>query len=80
MTISYDELADVLYLRFEDVGEGCDYIEPTPGVVLRVDPATRHIVGCTILEFQERLRKSGKIAVPEIRGQILPSELRKLIA
>lgn len=80
MTISYDERADVLYLRFEDAGEGCDYIEPTAGIVLRVDPASGRIVGCTILEFQDRLRKHGKLLIPEIREQILPSDLRALIA
>lgn len=79
MNISYDEQADVLYLRFEDVDDGCDYIEPTPGAVLRVDPRSGHIVGCTIIAFQERLHKSGKISVPQINGQLLPNELRALI-
>jgi uncharacterized protein YuzE len=79
MNISYDQQADVLYLRFEDVEEGCDYIEPTPGAILRVDQKTGRIVGCTILAFQERLRKYGKISVPQINGQPLPSELRALI-
>jgi uncharacterized protein YuzE len=80
MKISYDEQADVLYLRFEDVDAVCDYIEPTPGAVLRVNPATGRIVGCTIIAFQERLQKSGKIVVPEIASQPLPPQLRPLVA
>ena len=80
MTISYDRQADVLYMRFEDVESGCDYIEPTPGAILRVDPSNGLIVGCTLVAFAERLRKEGKIVVPEIAAMPLPKKLRSLSA
>ncbi|MGB6946435.1 MAG: DUF2283 domain-containing protein [Bryobacteraceae bacterium] len=79
MIISYDSQTDVLYLRFEEVDEICDYIEPTPGAILRVGTRTGRIAGCTLLDFHERLKKHGSISIPEISAVLLPEHLRALI-
>ena len=79
MRISYDQEEDVMYIRFADCKEECEYVEQTPGVVLRVNTRSREIVGCTILWFHKQLREHGGILVPEIRGLPVPPELERLV-
>jgi uncharacterized protein YuzE len=80
MKISYDSKADVLYVMLEETSDECDYIEPTPGAVLRVNPKTGRIVGCTVLFFKKRLQRGEQITVPEIAGVPIPRGLKRLIA
>jgi len=79
MRISYDREEDVLYIKFADCKEECEYVEHTPGVVLRVNPRSKEIVGCTILWFSRQLREQGRINVPEIRGLPISPELERLV-
>ena len=69
MTLSYDKLADVLYITFEAISPN-DYIfvENQDGDVLKVDRASNRVVGITILSFAARTKKGGKIIVPEVGG------------
>jgi uncharacterized protein YuzE len=67
MTISYDKIADVLYITFE-AGSPDSYIfvENREGDVLKVDSASRRVVGCTVLGFAKRVRLGQKISIPEV--------------
>jgi uncharacterized protein YuzE len=80
MKISYDAKGDVLYLVLEETSEVCDYIEPTPGAVLRVNSQTGKIVGCTVLFFKKRLQCGEEIHIPEISSAPVPRDLQRLIA
>lgn len=80
MKVSYDQKADVLYVILEETSEVCDYIEPTPGAVLRVNPKTGKIVGCTVLFFKKRLERGEQIIIPEISSVPVPRRLKRLIA
>ncbi len=66
MTLTYDDDADVLYLTLEDVSGPCTYKDNKYGDVFRIDTKTGRIVGCTIVFFLDRVRKSGPISIPEI--------------
>jgi hypothetical protein len=66
MTMSYDKNADVLYVTFEPVAPGSYvFVENEAGDVLKLDRATRRVVGCTVLFFAARAKK-GRIEIPEI--------------
>ena len=75
MTLDYDDAADVLYITFHVTSAPCRYIEGQTGAVLRVDPASGEIVGCTI-PFFSRLAKGGDFTVPEIPSLPAISSLR----
>ena len=53
LKISYDDLADVLYISFDDSRSGIA-VEINDGDLVRVDPYTDKIVGITFLDFKER--------------------------
>jgi len=55
--MSYDKPHDVLYVAFEETGSPCDYVELESGDVLRIDPTTKAVVGCTIMDFDRRVRE-----------------------
>ena len=66
MTLSYDKLADVLYVTFETLpSDAYIYVENEAGDVLRLDRISKRVVGCTILAFAERAAQ-GKVMIPEI--------------
>jgi hypothetical protein len=66
MTLSYDKLADVLYVTFEALPpEAYLYVENANGDILRLDRHSRRVVGCTIPAFAERAAK-GRVTIPEI--------------
>ena len=56
MTIAYDKKADVLYISFGKP-KAAVCIEKEVGVLLRLDPITDEIVGITILNVKEKLRR-----------------------
>ena len=67
MTISYDAAADVLYIMFADSGRiECEYAERQEGLILRLDPQSGRIFGCTIGSFMRRLAREPAITIPEI--------------
>lgn len=66
MNISYDQVADVLYLTFDDT-KRAEYVEEA-GVVLRVHPDTRAVVGCTIPRFSAQA-KDG-LQMPYLAGTL----------
>jgi uncharacterized protein YuzE len=65
MTFSYDDIADVLYVTFEEVKGKPSLIENSNGDLIRIESETGKIVGCTIFYFMKRA-KAGDIEVPEI--------------
>ena len=52
--ITYDKLADVLYISFGDPRPGIA-VEVNDGDLVRVDPYTDEIVGITLLDFKSQL-------------------------
>ena len=72
MTLSYDDLADVLYVTMRQVPGECQYIENARGQILKVDPSTSEIVGVTIPMFSRRI-KQGEISLAEISASSLYS-------
>jgi uncharacterized protein YuzE len=79
VTYSYDQESDILYVVFEQVKDDCDYVENQPGIVLRGDAKTQKVVGCTVLNFRARVRKSGRVEVEGLRGLELDSQLAKML-
>ena len=66
MTLSYDKLADVLYVTFEVASPDVYiYVENANGDVLRMNKRTRQIVGVTVPAFLERSAR-GKVEIPEV--------------
>jgi hypothetical protein len=66
MTMSYDKLADVLYVTFEALPPGSySYVENQNGDILRVAREGNRIIGVTIPAFAERCMR-GRIEIPEI--------------
>jgi Protein of unknown function (DUF2283) len=66
MTLSYDEVNDVLYVTFAHPEGSVRHVETERGDVLRYSNATHEIVGVTILFFADRARRGEKIEVPEV--------------
>ncbi len=74
MTLSYDDSADVLYITFGDSGSlPCEYAEHDEGIIVRFDPASGRVFGCTITAFKIRLGNWQDISIPEVG--ILPAAL-----
>jgi hypothetical protein len=66
LTLSYDSDADVLYVTFERLpDQPYIYVENENGDVLRLDPKSKKVVGCTIPAFRKRSKK-GPVIVPEV--------------
>ncbi len=65
MTISYDRLADTLYITFFQPLSRAEYLE-VPGGILRIDGTTRQIAGITIPFFQEKAESGEQLQLPEI--------------
>jgi uncharacterized protein YuzE len=79
MTLSYDQLGDVLYITFVSAPRGSYwYVEIENGDVLKVDKASNRVVGCTISSFKLRAAK-GKIELPEITGASLDDATTHLV-
>lgn len=79
MTMSYDKLADVLYVMFEPApSESYFFVENAEGDVLKVDRASRRVVGCTILSFGARTKRGKAVVVPEL-GSIPFSQIEELV-
>jgi uncharacterized protein YuzE len=56
--ITYDDIADVLYISFGQPKPGIAK-EIKDGDFVRTDPCTDQIVGITIMDFKERYMKSS---------------------
>ena len=60
----YDREADVLYVS-KGHPEFTDYVELNNDIILRLDPATKEIVGFTIIDFAGRFAsKTPPLAIP----------------
>jgi uncharacterized protein YuzE len=67
MTISYNATADVLYIMFAECdGIECEYAERQEGLIVRVDPSSGRIYGCTITSFMRRMERQAEIIIPEV--------------
>jgi uncharacterized protein YuzE len=78
MTISYDANADVLYIMFAECdGVECEYAERQEGLIVRVDPSSGKIYGCTITSFMRRLQRETEIVIPEV-GAVPSSVLSRM--
>ncbi len=58
LQISYDDLADVLYISFGDPRPGIA-VEVNDRNLVRVDPYTDEVVGITLLDFTSQLDGNG---------------------
>lgn len=79
VNIDYDEAADTLYVALGEPREAFS-IEPEEGILLRVDPDSRELVGLTILHFRRRLEESGdRLAstIPLIPADLMPTVIRE---
>jgi uncharacterized protein YuzE len=79
MRFSYDEDADVMYIRFSESSSTTSYLENDNGDILRFDEATEKLVGVTIPWFKERILKGDILDIPEIEAIPFGSDMRKLI-
>jgi uncharacterized protein YuzE len=61
MEVSYDEEADVLYLKLKDC-ENPDTIHREDDILVTVDRKTDEVVGYTVIGFEER---NDEIKLPE---------------
>jgi uncharacterized protein YuzE len=66
MKFSYDDDADVLYIKFADAPGRVTYIENENGDILRLNKATGEIVGVTIQLFMRRIKGGEAINIPEV--------------
>lgn len=66
LNIFYDEDADILYISFGKPRPAISH-EIEDGILLRIAPRTKKVVGLTILYFSERKREKAK---PEIKVSI----------
>jgi uncharacterized protein YuzE len=76
---SYDEDADVMYIRFAEPPSTTTYLENDNGDILRFDEASGKITGVTIPCFKERILKLGRLEIPEIGTIPFDSDMKKLI-
>ncbi len=63
LRISYDKVADVLYLSFGTPRAGIDK-EISAGVFVRLDSRSRRAVGVTIIDFEKRFSRPVAESVP----------------
>ncbi|MCU0643844.1 MAG: DUF2283 domain-containing protein [bacterium] len=63
LRISYDKVADVLYLVFGPPKEGTDE-EVSPSVFLRIDSKTRQPNGIMIIDFEKRFSRPIAESMP----------------
>ena len=80
MTIDYDKSADVLYLTFAAAQGKVRYVDNGKGCVLRIDSENERVVGCTVLNFMDRMTKGEGLTVPEVQTVAFNDELLSLIA
>jgi len=78
MKISYDKIADVLYITFSAPKERAGYIE-IKGGILRIDEDTQQIIGVTIPFFQEKTATSGNIELPGIGPVPFSAETKRIL-
>lgn len=70
----YDREADVFYLSQEKPKTKVKTVETADDVVLRLDPRSGRIIGFTILNFANRLKKKKFPYVPlPIQAELTPA-------
>jgi uncharacterized protein YuzE len=74
--ISYDDLADVLYISFGDPRPGIAS-EVNIGDFVRVDPYTNEVLGITILDFKERYMQKTSMSIKESAQNIVSKVLKE---
>lgn len=75
MKISYDQIADVLYIAFSAPKNRAQYVE-VKGGILRVDEDTQQVIGVTIPFFQEKTATTGKLNLPQIGALMFSPEIK----
>ena len=63
MRLSYDPVADVLYMSFGPPQFGLDE-EGEAGIFIRHHPENKHIIGATVMDFQKRFSKKMEEVLP----------------
>ena len=53
LRVNYDSSSDVAYFSFGEPKEGLS-VETGEGIIVRMDPATDHPIGVTVLDFSKR--------------------------
>ncbi len=80
MTISYDKIADVLYVAFDKTSpDQYVFVENNEGDILKVDKHTGRVVGCTIPSFAARTKRGKAIVMPEIGAVPFNDMARELL-
>lgn len=63
--MSYDKDADVMYFSFGKPRKAVSE-ELGGGVVARYDPASKALVGFTVINFSKRFATAKEITIPEV--------------
>ena len=73
LRISYDKVADVLYLAFAAPKEGIDE-EISACVFVRLDARTHRAIGVTIVDFEKRFSRPVAETVPiDLARYLMPA-------
>jgi len=62
LNLHYDRSADVLYLSLGPPREAIT-IEVEEGILTRIDPETRQVIGFTIIDFALRFQRDEKLQI-----------------
>jgi len=72
--VSYDRVADVLYISFGRPRKGIAF-ELNDGNLVRIDPFKGTVVGITIIDFKERYMPSKNRTIEESARELVPKLL-----
>lgn len=75
MTISYDSDEDIMEVTFSPPRGLIRYSESSTGDVLKFCRETNVIVGLTILFYEHRMKRDGKVDIPEVGFARLRTEV-----
>ncbi len=79
MTISYDADEDIMEVTFSQPCGLIRYAESSTGDILNFCQETNEIVGLTILFYEHRMKRDGKIDIPEVGLAGFSSEMFSLL-
>ncbi len=67
----FDKEADILYVSQGEPRPDADSQEVAEGVIARLDPATREVIGFTILNFRKRSEQGLPTVVLPLRAEFM---------
>ena len=73
LSFSYDKRADVLYLSLGKPQKALSR-EVDDGVLIRLDPKTKNIIGITIIDFSSRFKSAHSKSIPlQVLAELQPA-------